>query len=136
MSSPAKQLTNPGITPQQINFLDQLSEEQEQAVKYINGNSIISAGAGSGKTRVLIYKIAYLISIQVPPSSILALTFTNKAANEMKSRIIELLDNRSIYELWMGTFHSIFLRILRENFEYLNQNGIFALYILIINIRG
>ena len=121
MSSPEKQFTNPGQTPQQIKFLDQLSEEQKQAVRYIDGNSIISAGAGSGKTRVLTYKIAYLISKQVPPSSILALTFTNKAANEMKNRIIELLDNRSIYELWMGTFHSIFLRILRENFEYLNE---------------
>ena len=114
------------ITPMTLhnddNFLNHLSEEQEQAVKYIDGCSIISAGAGSGKTRVLIYKIAYLISIQVPPSSILALTFTNKAANEMKSRIVELLDNHSIYELWMGTFHSIFLKILRENFEYLNEN--------------
>ena len=121
--SPKKEITNPGSTPQEINynFLDQLSEEQKQAVKYIDGNSIISAGAGSGKTRVLTYKIAYLISIQVPPSSILALTFTNKAANEMKSRIIELLDNHSIFELWMGTFHSIFLRILRENFEYLSE---------------
>ena len=121
--STKKEITNPGSTPQEINynFLDQLSEEQMQAVKYIDGNSIISAGAGSGKTRVLTYKIAYLISIQVPPSSILALTFTNKAANEMKSRIIELLDNSSIFELWMGTFHSIFLRILRENFEYLSE---------------
>ena len=115
-----------------LSFLNQLSEEQKQAVKYINGCSIISAGAGSGKTRVLIYKIAYLISIDVPPSSILALTFTNKAANEMKTRIVELLDNHSIYELWMGTFHSIFLKILRENFEYLNEkyklNNYFTIY--------
>ena len=114
------------------NFLKELSDEQEQAVKYISGCSIISAGAGSGKTRVLTYKIAYLISIQVPPSSILALTFTNKAANEMKTRIIELLDNRSINELWMGTFHSIFLKILRENYEYLNEkyklNNYFTIY--------
>ena len=114
------------------NFLKELSDEQEQAVKYISGCSIISAGAGSGKTRVLTYKIAYLISIQVPPSSILALTFTNKAANEMKNRIIELLDNRSINELWMGTFHSIFLKILRENYEYLNEkyklNNYFTIY--------
>ena len=117
-----KDFLTPMTTFNNMSFLNQLSEEQEQAVKYIDGCSIISAGAGSGKTRVLIYKIAYLISIQVPPSSILALTFTNKAANEMKTRIVELLDNHSIYELWMGTFHSIFLRILRENFEYLNEN--------------
>ena len=131
LSSPIEDLITPGITPSPA-FLDQLSEEQLQAVKYINGCSIISAGAGSGKTRVLIYKIAYLISNQVPPSSILALTFTNKAANEMKSRIVELLDNRSLYELWMGTFHSIFLRILRENFEYLSEkyklNKYFSIY--------
>ena len=131
ISSPIEKIITPGITSN-INFLNQLSEEQEQAVKYMNGCSIISAGAGSGKTRVLIYKIAYLISNEVPPSSILALTFTNKAANEMKSRIVELLDNRSIYELWMGTFHSIFLRILRENFEYLSEkyklNKYFSIY--------
>ena len=131
ISSPIGEIITPGITSNE-NFLNQLSEEQEQAVKYMNGCSIISAGAGSGKTRVLTYKIAYLISNQVPPSSILALTFTNKAANEMKSRIVELLDNRSIYELWMGTFHSIFLRILRENFEYLSEkyklNKYFSIY--------
>ena len=132
LSSPKKELITPVGTPQQIDFLNQLSEEQEQAVKYINGCSIISAGAGSGKTRVLTYKIAYLISIEVPASSILALTFTNKAANEMKTRIAELLDHHSLYELWMGTFHSIFLRILRENFEYLNTkyklNKNFSIY--------
>ena len=122
----------PGQTTKNLDFLSELSEEQKQAVLYINGCSIISAGAGSGKTRVLTYKIAYLISIQVPPNSILALTFTNKAANEMKNRIVELLDNHSIYELWMGTFHSIFLRILRENIEYLsekyNLNKYFIIY--------
>ena len=117
-----KEFHTPKAFQNDMNFLNKLSEEQEQAVKYIDGCSIISAGAGSGKTRVLIYKIAYLIAIQVPPTSILVLTFTNKAANEMKARIVELLDNNSIYELWMGTFHSIFLRILRENFEYLNEN--------------
>ena len=104
-----------------LNFLDKLSPEQKLAVTYKDNNQIISAGAGSGKTRVLTYKIAYLISTGVPPSNILALTFTNKAANEMKSRIIELLDNKSINELWMGTFHSIFLRILRENLEYIKE---------------
>ena len=125
-------LNNSEQTSTHLDFLSELSEEQKQAVLYINGCSIISAGAGSGKTKVLIYKIAYLISIQVPPNSILALTFTNKAANEMKNRIIQLLDNKAIYELWMGTFHSIFLRILRENIEYLNEkynlNRYFIIY--------
>ena len=103
-------------------LLEQLSLEQAEAVQYINNSSIISAGAGSGKTRVLTYKIAYLIScVGVSPSSILALTFTNKAANEMKSRVYELLDNRSLSELWIGTFHSIFLKILRENHEFLRE---------------
>lgn len=132
ISTPNKEFNIPESTPENIDFINDLSEEQEQAVKYINGCSIISAGAGSGKTRVLTYKIAYLISIRVPPSSILALTFTNKAANEMKSRIVELLDNHSLNELWMGTFHSIFLRILRENFEYLSDkyklNKYFTIY--------
>ena len=132
ISTPKKEFNIPESTPENLNFMKDLSEEQVQAVKYIDGCSIISAGAGSGKTRVLTYKIAYLISSHVPPSSILALTFTNKAANEMKSRIVELLDNRSANELWMGTFHSIFLRILRENFEYLSDkyklNKYFTIY--------
>ena len=98
------------LTPS--NFLDQLSSEQKQAVTDIVNNQIISAGAGSGKTRVLTYKIAYLILTGVEPSKILALTFTNKAANEMKSRIVELLNSNAVNDLWMGTFHSIFLRIL------------------------
>ena len=104
-----------------LSFLYKLSEEQRDAVRHNSTSSIISAGAGSGKTRVLTYKIAYLISVGVSPSKILALTFTNKAANEMKSRVIKLLDNHSIKEIWMGTFHSIFLRILRENYEYLHK---------------
>ena len=132
ISTPNKEFNIPESTPGNIDFINDLSQEQKQAVKYIDGCSIISAGAGSGKTRVLTYKIAYLILNQVPPSSILALTFTNKAANEMKSRIVELLDNRSLNELWMGTFHSIFLRILRENFEYLSDkyrlNKYFTIY--------
>jgi len=132
ISTPNKEFNIPESTPENIDFIKDLSYEQMSAVKYIDGCSIISAGAGSGKTRVLTYKIAYLISIGIPPSSILALTFTNKAANEMKSRIIELLDNHSVNELWMGTFHSIFLRILRENFEYLSDkyklNKYFTIY--------
>ena len=116
----------------QINFISQLSPEQIQAVRCIDSSSIISAGAGSGKTRVLTYKIAYLISIGIPKSNILALTFTNKAANEMKERVMALLPNHSLDGLWMGTFHSIFLRILRENKEYLkekyNLNQQFLIY--------
>ena len=116
----------------QINFISQLSPEQIQAVRCIDTSSIISAGAGSGKTRVLTYKIAYLISIGIPQSNILALTFTNKAANEMKERVMALLPNYSLDDLWMGTFHSIFLRILRENKEYLkekyNLNQQFLIY--------
>ena len=103
-------------------FFDQLDADQLKAVRYNISSSIISAGAGSGKTRVLTYKIAYLISAEGRhPSQILALTFTNKAANEMKNRIYELIVNKSLSELWIGTFHSIFLKILRENHEYLRQ---------------
>ena len=107
------------LTPS--NFLDQLSSEQKQAVTDIVNNQIISAGAGSGKTRVLTYKIAYLILTGVEPSKILALTFTNKAANEMKSRIVELVNSNAVNDLWMGTFHSIFLRILRENPDFIKE---------------
>ena len=119
MTTPIDDTLKQKTTQTPINFLSQLSYEQVNAVRYIDGSSIISAGAGSGKTRVLTYKVAYLISKGVPQSNILALTFTNKAANEMKERIINLLFNQSLTELWMGTFHSIFLRILRENNDYL-----------------
>ena len=107
------------LTPS--NFLEHLSSEQRQAVTDIINNQIISAGAGSGKTRVLTYKIAYLILTGVEPSKILALTFTNKAANEMKSRIVELLNYNAVNDIWMGTFHSIFLRILRENPDFIKE---------------
>ena len=119
--TPKCDINNTENTSDQLSFLDKLSSEQQLAVTYKDNNQIITAGAGSGKTRVLTFKIAYLISTGVSPSNILALTFTNKAANEMKSRIVELLDNKSINELWMGTFHSIFLRILRENHEYVKE---------------
>ena len=121
MITPKGEYTFSRTTRDSSSFLNKLSEQQKLAVKNIDRSSIISAGAGSGKTRLLTFKIAYLISIGVSPSQILALTFTNKAANEMKSRVIELLDNHSLNELWMGTFHSIFLRILRENHEYLHE---------------
>ena len=104
-----------------LNFLSDLSEEQIKAVKYIEGPSIISAGAGSGKTRVLTYKIAYLIKNDYEPCSIMALTFTNKAANEMKERIVNLIDHNAAQQIWMGTFHSIFLKILRYNVNFLKS---------------
>jgi len=89
-----------------------LNEEQRKAVEEIEGPSIIIAGAGSGKTRVLTYKIAHLIESGVSPYEILALTFTNKAASEMKERIGKLVEINAD-KIWMGTFHSIFARILR-----------------------
>ena len=99
--------------------LKSLNQVQTDAVEYKNSASMIVAGAGSGKTRVLTYKIAYLIDQGVKPESILALTFTNKAANEMKSRIKELIGAKA-NSLWMGTFHSILARILRTEAENLN----------------
>ena len=101
-----------------VSFLDQLNPVQREAVTTVDGPVMIIAGAGSGKTRVLTYRTAYLISQGKNPASILALTFTNKAAQEMKERIIKLVgpESRSI---WMGTFHSIFARILRMECERL-----------------
>ena len=94
-------------------FLDELNESQREAVLYIDGPSLVIAGAGSGKTRVLTYKIAYLLDQGYEPWSILALTFTNKAAREMKERIAKQVGIDQARYLWMGTFHSIFSRILR-----------------------
>jgi len=89
-------------------YLKQLNESQREAVVYTDGPSLVVAGAGSGKTRVLTYKIAYLLRQGLPPQSILALTFTNKAAREMKDRIASLTDERMVRRLWMGTFHPFF----------------------------
>lgn len=95
------------------NYLEELNESQRNAVLYNDGPSLVIAGAGSGKTRVLTYKIAYLLEQGYKPWSILALTFTNKAAREMKERIARRVGEEARY-LWMGTFHSIFSRILRR----------------------
>ncbi|MBQ0088453.1 MAG: UvrD-helicase domain-containing protein, partial [Prevotellaceae bacterium] len=95
-------------------FLSSLNLAQREAVEYCDGPSLVIAGAGSGKTRVLTYKIAHLINQGMAPWKILALTFTNKAANEMKERIDGLVGGGMSSALWMGTFHSIFNRILRQ----------------------
>lgn len=109
-------------------YLKQLNESQREAVLYINGPALVVAGAGSGKTRVLTYKIAYLLEQGFSPYSILALTFTNKAAREMKSRIASVTDEYMAQRLWMGTFHSIFYRILRYEAERIGYPPDFTIY--------
>lgn len=109
-------------------YLEQLNEAQKQAVVNIKGPSLVIAGAGSGKTRVLTYRIAHLIRNGVRPSSILALTFTNKAAREMKERIAQIVGYDTAKYLWMGTFHSIFSRILRSEAEALKYPKDFTIY--------
>lgn len=109
-------------------ILDSLSSIQREAVEYCDGPSLIIAGAGSGKTRVLTYKIAYLLRCGYEPWSILALTFTNKAANEMKERIGSIVGSESARRLWMGTFHSVFLRILRTEHEHIGFSPNFTIY--------
>ena len=109
-------------------FLQELNSSQRDAVLYNDGPSLIIAGAGSGKTRVLTYKIAYLLEQGLPPYSILALTFTNKAAREMKERIAKVVGEATARQLWMGTFHSIFSRILRANANLLGFKSDFTIY--------
>lgn len=109
-------------------YLDQLNESQRSAVVYNDGPSLVIAGAGSGKTRVLTYKIAYLLNSAIPPHTILALTFTNKAAREMKERIAAITDEQTARRLWMGTFHSIFSRILRNEAEHIGFPSNFTIY--------
>lgn len=111
-----------------MDLLKDLNEAQRAAVEYIDGPSLVIAGAGSGKTRVLTYKIAYLLSQGMKPWSILALTFTNKAAREMKERIGKLVGNDLAQHLYMGTFHSIFSRILRAEAEHIGFNNNFTIY--------
>lgn len=111
-----------------MDLLNGLNEAQRAAVEYIDGPSLVIAGAGSGKTRVLTYKIAYLLSQGMKPWSIMALTFTNKAAREMKERIGKLVGNDLAQHLYMGTFHSIFSRILRAEAEHIGFNNNFTIY--------
>jgi DNA helicase-2/ATP-dependent DNA helicase PcrA len=109
-------------------FLDDLNKVQRQAVEAVEGPVMIIAGAGSGKTRVLTYRVANLLRLGVDPFNILALTFTNKAAREMKERITRIVGNTDARSVWMGTFHSVFARILRFEGERLGYPSNFSIY--------
>lgn len=109
-------------------YLNQLNPQQRDAVGYLDGPSLVIAGAGSGKTRVLTYKIVHLLQNGYEPWRILALTFTNKAAREMRERIEALVGSETASKLWMGTFHSIFARLLRINAERIGYNSNFTIY--------
>ncbi|MGD9931380.1 MAG: ATP-dependent helicase [Mangrovibacterium sp.] len=111
-----------------MNYLDGLNEAQRNAVVNIDGPSLVIAGAGSGKTRVLTFRIAHLLQKGAKPGSILALTFTNKAAKEMKERISAIVGHNTAKYLWMGTFHSIFARILRTESEVIGFPSNFTIY--------
>jgi len=110
------------------NILNDLNEVQRQAVESINGPVMVIAGAGSGKTRVLTYRVAHLISTGVDPFNVLALTFTNKAAREMKGRILQLVGNSDARNVWMGTFHSVFSKILRIDGHLLGYPSNYTIY--------
>lgn len=109
-------------------ILSALNDSQREAVEYCTGPSLVIAGAGSGKTRVLTYKIAYLLNKGLAPWNILALTFTNKAAREMKERIAQITSANDAQRLYMGTFHSIFARILRREAEAIGFGSNFTIY--------
>ena len=111
-----------------LSFLNRLNTAQREAVEYIDGPSLVIAGAGSGKTMVLTYKIAYLMAEGMMPQRILALTFTNKAAKEMKDRIAQLGGEQMIRSLWMGPFHSIFNCILRRECEKIGYRPQYTIY--------
>lgn len=111
-----------------MDFLEQLNASQREAVTYTEGASLIVAGAGSGKTRVLTYRIAYLLQQGVPAGRIMALTFTNKAAREMKERIIKLVSASDARYLCMGTFHSVCTRLIRPYAETLGYTRDFTIY--------
>lgn len=110
------------------NYINELNQSQRDAVLYIDGPALVIAGAGSGKTRVLTYKIAYILEQGLAPWNILALTFTNKAAREMKARIATIVGAERARYLWMGTFHSLFSRILRAESAHLNFSSNFTIY--------
>ena len=109
-------------------LLNDLNDSQRKAVEYCDGPQLVIAGAGSGKTRVLTYKIAYLLQQGMRPWNLLALTFTNKAANEMKQRIAKLVGQEAASRLQMGTFHSVFSRVLRVEAELIGFNSNFTIY--------
>ena len=109
-------------------YIKELNGQQREAVLYTQGPSLVIAGAGSGKTRVLTYKIAHLLASGYEPYRIMALTFTNKAAREMKERLADLAGERTASRLWAGTFHSIFLRLLRTNADLIGFKKDFSIY--------
>ena len=108
-------------------YLDELNDIQRKAVTTIDGPVLVVAGPGSGKTRVLTYRIAHLIESGIPPYKILSLTFTNKAAKEMKERISKVVGDKA-NQVWAGTFHSIFARILRVEAPKINFPSNFTIY--------
>jgi len=116
------------INIKDLNFLDELNDAQRKAVLVIDGPALVIAGAGSGKTRVLTYRVAHLLKQGIPPDTILSLTFTNKAAREMKDRIIRIAGADKSRYLWMGTFHSIFARILRFESKVLGYPSDYSIY--------
>lgn len=109
-------------------YLNELNHQQKAAVEYMDGPELVIAGAGSGKTRVLTYKIVHLLHLGYYPYRILALTFTNKAAREMRERISSKVGEKTASRIWMGTFHSIFSRIIRQNAELLGFNSNYTIY--------
>lgn len=109
-------------------YLSQLNEQQRLAVEYLDGPELVIAGAGSGKTRVLTYKIVHLLAKGYEPGRIMALTFTNKAAREMRERIESIVGENTARRLWMGTFHSIFSRILRQNYDKIGYSHNYTIY--------
>ncbi|MDO5447023.1 MAG: UvrD-helicase domain-containing protein, partial [Prevotellaceae bacterium] len=111
-----------------MNIKEELNESQALAVEYCDGPSLVIAGAGSGKTRVLTYKLAYLLEHGYAPYHLLALTFTNKAAREMRQRIGKLVGEELATQLWMGTFHSIFARILRIESARIGYESNYTIY--------
>ena len=117
-------------------ILSALNESQREAVEYCTGPSLVIAGAGSGKTRVLTYKIAYLLNKGLAPWNILALTFTNKAAREMKERIAQITTAKDAQHLYMGTFHSIFARILvvKERLSALEVISRFMMKMILVHL--